>query len=109
MSENKRIIYDIIKVMKRTVTKAILKQIRAKRRGWVFTPKEFANVGPRTAVDQSLCRLQQEGTIRRLTRGIYEYPKIHPQIGVLSPSAEAVAKAVAAKTNSRLLISPGRA
>jgi hypothetical protein len=95
--------------MERTVTKAILKRIRTKQRGWVFTPKEFANVGPRTAVDQALYRLQQKGTIRRLSRGIYEYPKFHPQIGVLSPSVEAVAKAVAAKTNSRLLVSPGRA
>jgi hypothetical protein len=95
--------------MERTVTKAILKRIRAKQRGWAFTPKEFASLGPRTAVDQALYRLQQKGTIRRLSRGIYEYPKIHPQIGVLSPSAEAVANAVAAKTHSRLLVSPGKA
>jgi hypothetical protein len=95
--------------MERTTQKAIIKRIRAKQRGWVFTPKEFVSLGPRTAVDQALCRLQERGIIRRLAQGIYEYPRIHPQIGVLSPSVEAVAKAVAARTSSRLLVSPAKA
>ncbi len=95
--------------MERTVTRAIRNRIRAKQRGWVFTPKEFAAIGPRTAIDQALCRLQQKGMVRRLARGIYEYPRFHPRIGILSPSTEAVAKAVAAKTSSRLLVSQARA
>jgi hypothetical protein len=95
--------------MQRTTQKAIIKRIRAKQRGWVFTPKEFVSLGPRTAVDQALCRLREKGIIRRLAHGIYEYPRIHPQIGVLSPSVEAVANAVAARTNSRLLVSPAKA
>lgn len=95
--------------MERTTTRTILKRIRGKQRGWVFTPKEFRDVGPRTAVDQALSRLQHSGTIRRLARGIYEFPRIHPRIGVLSPSAEAVAKAVAARTNSRIHVSQAKA
>jgi len=95
--------------MERTVTRAIRKRLRTKGRGWVFTPKEFATIGPRTAVDQALCRLQKVGMIRRLTRGLYEYPRVHPRIGILSPSTEAVAKAVVAKTQSHLLFSPSRA
>jgi hypothetical protein len=95
--------------MERTTTKTILRRIRAKQRGWVFTPREFADVGPRTAVDQALSRLRQGGAIRRLTRGVYEYPRIHPRIGVLSPSVEGVAKAVAARTNSRIQVSQAKA
>jgi hypothetical protein len=85
--------------------KAIRKKIWAKHRGWVFSAKEFANLGPRTAVDQALFRLQSSGEVRRIARGIYEYPKVHPRIGILSPSPEAVARAVAVKTNSRVMIS----
>lgn len=95
--------------MERTTTTTILRRIRGKQRGWVFTPREFADVGPRTAVDQALSRLQHSGTIRRLAQGIYEFPRIHPRIGILSPSAEAVAKAVAARTNSRIQISQAKA
>ena len=88
---------------------AIRKKIWAKHRGWVFSAKEFASLGPRTAVDQALFRLQRSGKIRRIARGIYEYPKVHPRIGVLSPSPESVAMAVAAKTNSRVMISGAKA
>jgi predicted transcriptional regulator of viral defense system len=88
---------------------AIRKKIWAKHRGWVFSAKEFAGLGPRTAVDQALSRLQRRGEIRRIARGIYEYPKVHPRIGILSPSPEAVAKAVAARTNSRVMISGAKA
>ena len=95
--------------MERTVTRAIRKRLRAKGRGWVFTPKEFATIGPRTAVYQALCRLQKVGMIRRLAQGLYEYPRVHPRIGILSPSTKAVAEAVAAKTQSHLLVSPSRA
>ena len=95
--------------MARATTKTILRRIRGKQRGWVFTPREFADVGPRTAIDQALSRLQRNGTIRRLTRGIYEFPRIHPSIGVLSPSPEAVAKAIAARTNSRIQVSQAKA
>ena len=88
---------------------AILKRIRAMHRGAVFTPRQFANLGTRAAIDQTLSRLQRSGQIRRLTPGVYEFPKIHPQIGVLSPSPEAVAKAVAQRTGSRISVSGPKA
>jgi predicted transcriptional regulator of viral defense system len=88
---------------------AILKRIRAKHRGSVFTPRQFAHLGTRAAVDQALSRLQRSGRIRRLTRGVYDFPKVHPRIGVLSPSPKAVAKAVAERTSSRITISGARA
>lgn len=88
---------------------AILKRIRAKHRGWVFTPRQFAGLGTPAAIDQALSRLQRSGQIRRLTRGVYEFPKIHPKIGVLSPSPEAIAKALAERTGSRIMVSGARA
>ena len=88
---------------------AVLNRIRAKHRGFVFTPREFSQLGSRVAVDQALSRLQRSGQIRRLTRGIYEFPKIHPKIGLLSPSPEAVAKAMAKRTGSRITVSGAKA
>jgi hypothetical protein len=95
--------------MRTNTTNAILRKIRAKRPGWVFTPKQFTQFGNRAAVDQALSRLSHSGEIRRLARGIYEFPKIHPRIGVLSPSPEAIAHAVAERTGSRIMVSGAKA
>jgi predicted transcriptional regulator of viral defense system len=95
--------------MTASTTNAILKRIRAKHRGWVFTPRQFAHLGTRAAVDQALSRLQRTGQIRRLARGVYDFPKVHPKIGVLSPSPEAVAKAMAERTGSRISVSGAKA
>ena len=59
-------------------------------------------MGSREAVDVSLHRLARNGTIRRLARGVYDFPKEHPALGPLQPSAEAVAKALAGRDRTRL-------
>ena len=64
-------------------------------RGALFTPTDFIDLGGRYAVDKALSRLAASGTLRRLTRGLYDYPKIHPVLGALLPTPEAVAKAFA--------------
>lgn len=71
-------------------------------RGTVFTPNDFLNLGSRDAIDKALSRLAAKGTIRRLTRGLYEYPREHPELGMLSPDIEKVARALAGKHRIRL-------
>lgn len=87
----------------------ILKRIRAKGRGWVFTPKDFLDLGSRAAVDQALSRFARTATIRRLGHGLYDYPRTSPRFGQLSPSLDAVAKAIARKSGSRLQIGGAQA
>ena len=53
----------------------------------MFTPKRFLDLGSRPAVDKALNRLADKGTIRRLARGLYDYPTQHPQLGLLSPTS----------------------
>ena len=89
--------------------KKILNRIRGKGRGWVFTPKDFIDIGSRTAVDQTLSRLTRKQTIRRLSRGLYDYPRKNPRLGVLAPPMDAVASAVARMTNSKLQVSGAQA
>ncbi|MGD0234617.1 MAG: DUF6088 family protein [Syntrophorhabdales bacterium] len=80
----------------------IVSRIYGSRRGSVFTPGNFLDLGSRDAVDKALSRLAQRGTLRRLSRGLYHYPKTHPVIGILSPSPDAIAKALAGKHGIRL-------
>jgi hypothetical protein len=84
---------------------------RAKRHGagWVFSAKHLTAFGDRAAIDQALSRLARDRRIRRLARGLYDVPKIHPVLGLLSPNPDAVAAAAAEQAGHRLQISPARA
>jgi len=84
------------------ITNKITRKIHAKRRGWVFTPKDFMDFGSRAAIDQTLSRLARKGMIRRLDRGLYDYPKQHAVLGTLSPDADRIADAVSAKTGDKV-------
>jgi hypothetical protein len=71
------------------VADKITKRVRAKGRGWAFTPKDFLDLGTRAFVDMALMRLLQANTIRRIGRGLYDYPKQHPTLGSLAPDTRA--------------------
>lgn len=79
-----------------------LARIRCWGRGSVFVPGDFLDLGSREAVDLALHRLARKGTIRRLARGVYDFPKEHPVLGLLAPSADAVARALAGRDRTRL-------
>jgi hypothetical protein len=77
-------------------------RIRGKGRGAVHVPGDFLDLGSREAVDLTLHRLVKKGTLRRLARGVYDFPKQHPTIGTLTPSAQAIAEALAGRDRTRL-------
>jgi hypothetical protein len=85
-----------------TIDNRVISRIYGTGRGSAFTPNAFLDLGGRDAVDQALSRLAAKGTIRRLARGLYDYPREHPELGVLSPDIQKVAKALAGKDRIRL-------
>lgn len=88
-----------------SVANKILSRIRRKGQGIVHTSKDFLDLGGRVAVDHALSNLAKKGLIRRLSRGVYDYPKVNPRLGTLTPPPDAVAKALAKKTRSDLQVS----
>ena len=80
----------------------ILDRIRAHRRGWVFTPVHLADLGTRNAIASALKRFKASGTIRQLARGIYDYPVHDPVLGLVGPSADAIARALVVRDAIRL-------
>jgi hypothetical protein len=86
----------------RSVDLRTLDRIRARGRGAVFVPADFLDLGSRRAVDLVLHRLSRRGVIRRIARGLYDYPITDPSLGILAPSIEAVAQALARKDQLRL-------
>ncbi len=87
---------------RQSIDSKVLATIRRRGRGTVFVPSDFLDLGSREAIDLVLHRLTRSGTIRRLARGVYDYPKEHPVLGLLHPSPETVARALAGRDRTRI-------
>ena len=89
--------------MSESTARAIRNHTKRKGAGWVFTPKDFSRFGSMESVHVALHRLQKEGSIRRLTRGLYDSPK-HSKLlqKNLSPDIDQAAKALARKFGYRI-------
>ena len=85
-----------------TIDSKIRSRIYGHGRGWVFSPKNFQRLGSSAAIDSTLRRLVADGTIRRLSRGLYDYPIQDPQLGIIAPSADAIARALVTRDAIRL-------
>jgi len=92
----------------KSASDSILRRIRGKQRGWVFTPKNFIDLAPRVTIAVTLHRLLQKGIIRKLGHGIYDFPAQHPKLGVLAPNPDAIAKAIALKSGDNIQPSGAR-
>lgn len=85
-----------------SINNKIINRIYGKGRGWCYTPKSFSDLGSPEAIRITLHRLEKKGAIRRLSRGIYEYPKKHPTIGFLSPDPDKIAEAISIRYAIRI-------
>lgn len=92
-----------------SVPDQIMRRARQRGRGGVFTPSDFLDMAGRAAIDQALSRLVKNGKLRRLARGLYDFPKVHPKLGPLSPAPDDVAQALARETGSQVQIAGARA
>ena len=81
------------------LTKLIINRIYNKKRGWCFSPKDFLDLGNQEAVWKALARFEKKGIIRKIIRGIYEYPvKSLITEGFAPVNPDAAAQAIA-RTN----------
>lgn len=88
--------------MPESIENKILHRIIGKKKGWVFAPTHFLDLGNRAAIDQALSRLVRSGDIRRLTRGLYDYSQKHHTFGDVPPSVDRIAAALAEKDNLKI-------
>jgi hypothetical protein len=75
-----------------TINNDIILRIKRNRRGEIFFADEFRKFGSNEAVRQVLSRLCKKNFLIRLSSGIYLYPKMDNEIGIIYPSIETVAK-----------------
>jgi len=81
----------------------IVSRIYGRGRGWSFTPNDFVGEFARANIDKALSMLVKQGKIRRVCRGVYDYPKYSDLMQqYLSPDFDQVAQAWARKFNWRI-------
>lgn len=94
--------------MTQSIDKKILTRIYGHGRGWAFSQIDFADLGKTPTVHYGLHRIAQAGTIRRVLRGIYDYPRFSALLQQpMPPDIHQVARALARKFGWR--IQPGGA
>lgn len=77
-----------------------LSLIYSRGRGWCFSQSDFGHFGSRSAIDFALHDLEKKGTIRRIYRGLYDYPRFSSFLNqTMGPDMDQAARALARKFN----------
>ncbi|MFC1521888.1 DUF6088 family protein [Elusimicrobiota bacterium] len=93
-----------VKRTEKSTADKILARAIHRGRGSVFFGVELLDLGQSVAVRKALSRLVRTGIIRRIGTSLYHYPVINEKLGgELPPSADAVAWAIARRTDSRVM------
>ena len=74
----------------------LMEMIRQQPEGTAFTAKDFLNLGDYDTVRKALMRLSDDGTIRRVMRGIYDKPYFSEIVKAYrAPKIDKIAEALA--------------
>ena len=86
------------------VQQLVWEKIRKMERGSIFFIDDFIEIGSLGSVRLALMELKKQGLIVRPARGIYCYPRIRGEYsGIIAPSPESIAEALAAKERVRIV------
>lgn len=90
--------------MKRPVVENKIAEILTKlQKGTILFVDDFLDFGNSESIKKALFRLNEKGLLIRLAHGIYLYPKKDKELGVLYPSAEEIAIAIAKRDKARII------
>lgn len=90
--------------MERPVIEAkVASKLEKLPKGSVLFVDDFLDYGSSESIKKALLRLKEKGLLVRLAHGIYLYPKTDKELGILFPSTEEIAKAIARRDKSRIV------
>ena len=84
-----------------SIEKQIEKSIKCKPKGCLILPDDYLDFGSSDAIRKALGRIEDRGVIIRVAHGIYVRPKVSKLIGIITPSAEEIAEAIAKRDRAR--------
>ena len=88
--------------MSNVLTKQIRERIASKGENILYMVRDFADLNNDGLVTRALSRLEKEGMLVRISQGIYLYPQCN-RFGILKPSVDEIAVAIAKKDKARII------
>jgi len=86
-----------------SVENKVVSRIYGSQRGWSFSKNDFMDLGGDDLIRKALSSLESKGTIRRVLRGLYDYPRISTLLNEpMGPDLDQVARALARKHGWRI-------
>ena len=85
------------------VENRIAEALKTFPKGSVLFVDDFLDFGNPESVKKALLRLHEKELLVRLAHGIYLYPRIDKELGVLFPSTEEIATAIARRDKARIV------
>ena len=85
------------------VKNRIAEALKTYPKGSVLFVDDFLDYGNPESTKKALLRLKEKEILVRLAHGIYLYPKIDKELGILFPSTEEIAKAIARRDKARIV------
>ena len=73
------------------------------QKGTILFVDDFLDFGNSESIKKALFRLKEKGLLISVAHGIYLYPKKDKDLGVLYPSAEEIAVAIAKRDKARII------
>lgn len=89
--------------MTKSVQTRIENEIKSMKRGSILFPSNFDDMGNVEVVKKSLLRLENKKFLVRLAHGIYLHPKQDKLLGILYPTIEEIAIAIAERDKARII------
>ena len=90
----------------KNISESIFYFIAGHGRGWAFSSSDLSSRFARQQIDNALSDLAEANKIRRVARGLYDYPRYSDLLQkTLSPDIDQVANAYARKFNWRIEVS----
>ena len=86
-----------------SIDNKVIFKIKKAKRGSLFFTEDFLSFGSAKAVAKALERLVSKDMISRVARGIYARLETDPVFGVLKPSTESIAQAIAKRDKARII------
>ena len=88
--------------MTQSIENKVLEYLKHRQKGKMYFTNDFATLGTSESIRKSLSNLVKKDILIRLTQGIYLYPKIDKELGVLYPSVDDVCRAIAKRDKARI-------
>ena len=81
----------------------VAEKLKSLQKGSILFADDFLDLGIPESINKALFRLKEKDMLIRLAHGIYLYPKKDKDLGVLYPSAEEIAIAIAKRDRARII------